>query len=200
MTTLATFKAQVVRNLMDTTNLIWPEVIVEEAIRASLADISRAYDDQLFVEDLDGAGSTTVEVLDHYLLVKGAVAHALIFRTVGRFEESTPEGDLTPQLALLAEKRMDEFKYYLIPIYAEHGTFMGEEERMIWQSAENVLDRALTVSENALDRQHEIDKIMMQYSREDALTEEENARLEELQESDETPFSAWPWNEGKDFA
>jgi len=152
MPTLANFRAQLERNLMDTTNLIWSQAILEEAIRASLADISRAYDEKLTINQLDSEVETTVDPLDFYLLIKGAVAYALIFRTVGRFEEATPEPSLTPHLATVAEQRMKEFKYYLIPIYAEHGTFIGDEEYYLWQSAENALDRALKVSEAALDR------------------------------------------------
>ena len=233
MPNLTDFRLQIERNLMDTTNLIWSTAILEEALRASLADISRAYDEQLFVQNLDTALTTTVNVLDYYLLVKGAVAHALIFRTVGRFEESTPEPSLTPHLATLAEQRMKEFKYYLIPIYAEHGTFIGDEEYYLWQSAENALDRALQVSEAALDRAlkddmqadllfwreaqaaldrahkvseavlnrtHQVDLIQMKFDREDALTATEKARLQELQESDETPWEGWEWEEGKKFS
>jgi hypothetical protein len=55
---------------------------------------------------LDGAPATTVDDLDIYVLVKGAVAHALVFRVVGRYEEATPEPNITPELASLAEKRM----------------------------------------------------------------------------------------------
>ena len=243
MSTLATFKAQVERNLMDTTNLVWPAAIIEEAIRASLSEISRAYDEVLTINQLDGQITTTVETLDFYLLVKGAVAFALLFRTVGRFEEASPEPTLAPALATVAEQRMKEFRYYLMPIYAEHGTFLGDEERMIWQSAENALDRALQVSEAALDRaaatdlqdellfwreaqasldrahkvsesaldrnlkvseagldrQHDFDFLQFKFDREDDLTQQERDRLVELQESDETPWSDWKWNEGKSF-
>jgi hypothetical protein len=61
MSTLTIFRDQVERNLMDTTNLIWSETILEEALRASLADISRAYDTQLYVNGLDGAPATTLD-------------------------------------------------------------------------------------------------------------------------------------------
>lgn len=243
MSNLATFKAQVERNLMDTTNLVWPSVIVEEAIRASLAEISRAYNEQLFINQLDGSVVTTVELLDFYLLVKGAVAFALLFRTVGRFEEASPESTLTPALASVAEQRMKEFRYYLLPIYAEHGTYLGDDERLVWQSAENALDRALQVAEAALDRAatsdlqddllfwkeaqaaldrahkvseaaldrslkvseadldrtHDFDIMQAKWDREDDLALYERERLEELQESDETPWSDWKWNEGKNF-
>jgi hypothetical protein len=144
--TLASVRDQVEINLMDSTNLIWSTTILDEAIRASLADISRAYDTALFLKDLDGAAATTVDDLDIYVLVKGAVAHALVFRVVGRYEEATPEPNITPELASLAEKRMQEFKQYLIPIYAASGVYIGDEDYYIWKSAENLLDRAHDVT------------------------------------------------------
>jgi hypothetical protein len=139
--TLASIRDQVEINLMDSTNLIWSTTILDEAIRASLADLSRAYQDSLFLKDLDSAASTTVDDLDIYVLVKGAVAHALVFRVVGRYEEATPEPNITPALASLAEQRMKEFKAYLIPIYAASGIFVGDEEFYLWKTSENALDR-----------------------------------------------------------
>jgi hypothetical protein len=140
--TLTTVRDQVEINLMDSTNLIWSTTILDEAIRASLADLSRAYQEALFLQGLDSAPATTVDDLDIYVLVKGAVAHALVFRVVGRYEEATPEPNITPELASLAEKRMQEFKAYLIPIYAASGVFIGDEEFYLWKTSENALDRA----------------------------------------------------------
>jgi hypothetical protein len=116
---------------------------------------------------LDGAAATSVDDLDIYVLVKGAVAHALVFRVVGRYEEATPEPNITPELASLAELRMKEFKQYLIPIYAASGVYIGDEDYYLWQSAENLLDRAHDVTmqddqqlwasaEAVLDRAHKV--------------------------------------------
>lgn len=110
---LASIRDQVEINLMDSSNLIWSTTILDEAIRAALADISRVYGDVLTLKDLDSATATTVEDLDAYALVKGAAAHALVFRVIGRYEEATPEPNFTPKLASLAAARMAEFRVYL---------------------------------------------------------------------------------------
>lgn len=108
--TLQSVRAQVEYNLMDTTHLIWSTTTLDEAIRAALADLSITRAQVLQLKDLDGAQTTTVGDLDISLLVKGAAAHALIFRVVGRFEEATPEPNLTPALAKFAENLMKAFK------------------------------------------------------------------------------------------
>ena len=150
--TLASIRDQVEINLADSSNLIWSTTILDEAIRAALLDISRIYDDVLTLNGLDGAGATTVEDLDAYVLVKGAAAHALVFRVVGRFEEATPEPNITPSLADLAEQRMKEFKSYLVQMDYLINGYVQDEAFYNWKTAENVLDRAHAVAEAALDR------------------------------------------------
>ena len=161
--TLASIRDQVEINLADSSNLIWSTTILDEAIRAALLDISRIYDDVLTLNGLDGAGATTVEDLDAYVLVKGAAAHALVFRVVGRFEEATPEPNITPSLADLAEQRMKEFKSYLVQMDYLINGYVQDEAFYNWKTAENVLDRAhelavlddqqaWNTAENALDR------------------------------------------------
>lgn len=112
--TLQSVRTQVETNLMDSTHLIWSTTLIDEALRAALADLSIARSQVLKLKDLDSAQATTVNDLDLYLLVKGAAAHALIFRVVGRFEEATPEPNLTPALAQFAESAMKAFKAELV--------------------------------------------------------------------------------------
>jgi hypothetical protein len=111
--TLATLRDQVELNLMDTSNLIWSTTVLDEAIRAALAQLSRVYGELQTLKDLDAATETTFDDLDAYVLIKGAVAYALTFRSVGRYEESTPEPTLVPGFALMAEEAMAEFRSLL---------------------------------------------------------------------------------------
>lgn len=165
--TLQSVRTQVEYNLMDTTHLIWSATILDEAIRASLADLSIARGEILYLKDLDSAQATTVDALDVYLLVKGAAAHALIFRVVGRFEEATPEPNLTPAFALFAEKNMKAFKTELSGALA---------------SGNPALEVELAKQTNRAN-----------------LRAAEDARLKEMQESNDEPYSAWVEREENKF-
>jgi hypothetical protein len=107
--TLASVRDQIEINLMDTTNLIWSTAVLDEAIRAALQDLSRVYGLAVTLKDLDSAIETTFEDQDVYILIRGAVAYSLTFRSVGRYEEATPEPKLAPSFAINAQVTMAEF-------------------------------------------------------------------------------------------
>ena len=111
--TLASIRDQVEINLMDTANLIWSTTVLDEALRAALLDLGRVYGKELTIKDLDSATQTNIDDQDLYVLVKGAVAHALVFRAVGRFEEDTPEPRIIPHLATHANNASMEFRAML---------------------------------------------------------------------------------------
>lgn len=107
--TLANIRDRVEINLVDSSNLIWSTAVIDEAIRAALLDLSRVYGSVQTLKDLDAALLTTFEDIDAYVLIIGAAAYALMFRTVGRFEESTPEPKIVPSFADLANAQMGIF-------------------------------------------------------------------------------------------
>ena len=107
--TLASIRDRVEINLADSSNLIWSTAIVDEGIRAALLDLSKVYGEDLTLKDLDAALTTTFEDVDAYVLIVGAAAYALMFRTVGRFEESTPEPKIVPMYADMANTHMSTF-------------------------------------------------------------------------------------------
>jgi len=108
--TLITAKAQLAEQLSDITNLIWSSSALEEALRESLAELSKAYGEALTLNGLDGAASTTFDELDTHVLFSGALAYAIRFRVMGRFEEASPE-DLQPEeMARWAEAAMNKFQ------------------------------------------------------------------------------------------
>ena len=111
--TLTTIRAQVETQLMDVANLTWSDDTINEAIRQTLADLSRIYGELQTLDLLDGATETTFDDLDQQPLVLGAVAHALTFRVIGRFEEATPEPKLAAQLADFSQLLMEEFHAHL---------------------------------------------------------------------------------------
>ena len=153
--TLAQIIDKVEINLLDETNLIWSVPVVTEAIRAALTDLSRIRGTVLTLNGLDGAVSTTLADLDHYVVVRGAVAYALLFRVVGRFEEATPEPKIAPSLAAHAEQSMQVYREQLALIDIEVNGFVHDEYMNAWKSAENVLDRNFKSNENLADRIHE---------------------------------------------
>jgi hypothetical protein len=111
--TLSSVRDQVEINLLDSANLIWSTTILDEAIRAALLDLSRIYGEILTLNGLDAATETTFADQDLYVLIRGAVAYALIFRAVGRYEEATPEPTLAPSFAINAQETMAEFRALL---------------------------------------------------------------------------------------
>lgn len=111
--TLSSLRDQVETNLLDSTNLIWSTAVLDEAIRAALAELSRVYGEALTLNGLDLAVATNFDDQDAYVLIRGAVAYALVFRAVGRFEEATPEPKLAPSFAQDAQTTMTEFRAML---------------------------------------------------------------------------------------
>ena len=88
--TLSTARDQVEIRLQDITNLIWTSDTIDEALRSALGDLSTAYGSVLALKDLDGAASTTYEEIDHNTLLVGAVAYAMRFRLIKRFDQAFP--------------------------------------------------------------------------------------------------------------
>lgn len=100
-------------HLLDATNLIWSTTIIDQAIRAALADLSHVYGHPLTLTGLDGALENNFDDLDVFVIVHGAVGYALTFRVVGRYEEATPEPALVPSVAAEAKNAMVEFRAML---------------------------------------------------------------------------------------
>jgi len=108
--TLTTAKAQLAEHLSDITNLVWSSSALEETLRESLAELSKAYGEALTLNGLDDAVSTTFDELDTNVLLSGALAYAIRFRAMGRFEEASPE-DLKPEeMVGWAEAAMNKFQ------------------------------------------------------------------------------------------
>ena len=108
--TLTTAKAQLEEQLSDLTNLVWSGSALEEALRASLAELSRVYGSSLTLNGLDGASASTFDDADTHVLINGGLAYAIRFRVMGQFEEASPE-DLQPEkMAAWATETMQQFQ------------------------------------------------------------------------------------------
>jgi hypothetical protein len=127
--------------LQDIANLIWTADTIDEALRAALGDLSNAYGVSLTLKDLDSEAETSYEAIDHNTLLVGAVANALRFRLVKRFDQTYPQRENPEGLANWATIQMNLFQ-----------------------------------------------SLLMQ------------TRLRRFSESTDHPFSAWEWEEGKDFS
>ena len=93
--TLTSVRDQVETRLQETANLIFSTDTIDEALRGSLYELSSSYGAAQTLSGLDGASSTTFEDQDLNTLILGAVAYALRFRLVGKFEEASPIHHLT---------------------------------------------------------------------------------------------------------
>ena len=114
--TLTTLKTRLAEQLSDLTNLVWSSTALEEALRSSLGELSKAYGETLTLEGLDEADSTTFDPVDTQVLLKGGLAYAIRFRVLGRFEEASPR-DLHPEeMARLAEETMNQFQSELTAV------------------------------------------------------------------------------------
>ena len=114
--TLSTTRDQVETRLQDSTNLIFSTSTIDEALRASLNELSNAYGLAQTLKDLDLAASTTFDDVDQNTLIVGAVAYALRFRLVGKFEEASPVRERPEDLARWATEFMEEFQSLLTHI------------------------------------------------------------------------------------
>jgi len=111
--TLSTVRDQVELHLMDSTNLVYSTTTLDEGIRMALGELSRVYGITVTLSGLDTATTTNFDACDLYVLLIGAVAYALTFRVVGRFEQATPEPDRTAELDALAQQKMGRFRSLL---------------------------------------------------------------------------------------
>ena len=107
--TLATARDQVEMRLQDNANLIFSSDTIDEALRASLGELSNAYGAAVTLKDLDGALLTTFDDLDLHTLLVGTAAYCLRFRLVGKFEEASPIREHPEDLARWATEFMEEF-------------------------------------------------------------------------------------------
>ena len=114
--TLTSVRDQVETRLQETANLIFSTDTIDEALRGSLAELSGSYGAVQTLSGLDGASSTTFEEQDLNTLILGAVAYALRFRLVGKFEEASPIREHPEDLAKWATEFMNEFQSQLIMV------------------------------------------------------------------------------------
>ena len=108
--TLATVQALVETNLLDSSNYIYPEVLIQQAIRTSLAEISTIYGAALLLEDLDAAASTTILEVDVPVLVLGSTVYCLVFRISQRYEEASPVREQIDDLVKAKDKVQDLYQ------------------------------------------------------------------------------------------
>jgi len=111
--TLSSVRDQVETRLQDPSNLIFSTDTIDEALRASLANLSNAYGSSQPLKDLDGAASTTFEDVDLNTLIVGTAAYCLCFRFIGKYEEASPDREKSLDLAKAAAETMHEFQSLL---------------------------------------------------------------------------------------
>ena len=107
--TLATVRDQLENRLVDATILIFSTTVLDEALRASLAEISNSYGTALTLNGLDAATETTIEDVDIHSLLVGGMAYACRFRLAEKYEEASPEREHPEHLAAWATQFMHEF-------------------------------------------------------------------------------------------
>ena len=108
--TLTTVRNQVETQLTDTSNLIWPEATIDQAIRTALAEISQIYGEALTLDGLDTETTTTIEEQDIFVLVTGAMVYCLLFRVTERYEEASPNREDIDDLVKAKDKNLDLYQ------------------------------------------------------------------------------------------
>ena len=114
--TLTTVRDQLEIRLSDSSNLIWSTNLLDESIRAALADISKVFHTVQTLSGLDGALLTSLDELDLNCLLVGSLAYAFRFRLINRFEQASPEEENPQDLALLSTDFMNDFQSMLTQI------------------------------------------------------------------------------------
>lgn len=113
---LTTCRTQLAQRLQDPSNLIYATSTLDEALRASLAELSSAYGAVVSLDGLDGETSTTFDDADLHSFLVGAHAHALRMRLTGKMDEPNPARENLIYLASLATTTMNEFQALLTHI------------------------------------------------------------------------------------
>lgn len=131
--TLSTARDQVEVRLQDITNLIWSTETIDEALRAALADLSTAYGTTLSLKDLDGAAATTYEGLDQNVFFVGAVAYALRFRLIKRFDQAYPSREDPDDLANGAISQMNIFQSLLTQVRLRRFSESTDSPYSLWE-------------------------------------------------------------------
>lgn len=108
--TLASLRETLALRLSDQNNLVYDTATLDEALRSSLAEISRVNGAALFISGLDDSLVTTLPEMFIQPLLMGAVAFALRFRTAGQFEPVSLDSDLPAALLVASQQQMDQFK------------------------------------------------------------------------------------------
>ena len=108
--TLTNMKTRLAEQLADLANLVWSPSNLEEALRSSLAELSKAYGETLTLDGLDSATTTSLEERDAHVLLSGALAYAVRFRVMGRFEEASPGDPQPEEMAGWAVDAMNKFQ------------------------------------------------------------------------------------------
>ena len=111
--TLSSLKDQLALRLSDQNNLVYDAATLDEALRASLAELSRVNGADLFISGLDDALETTLPASFVHPLLVGAVAFALRFRAAGQFEPVSLDSDLPSALLVASHKQMEAFRQAL---------------------------------------------------------------------------------------
>ena len=114
--TLSTIKERVSCHLNDTGGLVWPDALLETAVRSALLALGRILEEPLTLEGLDGAVETTLADDGQHVLITGAVAYALNLRATGRFEDANSRKDLPANLADWATAHMARFQAMLAEV------------------------------------------------------------------------------------
>ena len=195
---LTTTKTSVEIHLQDISNLIFSDTSIEEAIRSALRAMSRVYETALTLNGLDGAVSNNFDETDNQVLIDGAVAYSLVFRAIHRFDEATSETDLPPDFSSLAQARMNDFYALLTQVELRIlGVSVHDHtHELAMLDDKQAHDLAVIAAKHA----NQLEIISDANDREDAAKAAEIARLTELQESEDHPYSQWEWDEGDDFA
>jgi hypothetical protein len=107
--TLSSVRDQVETQISDSTNLIFPTALIDEALRVALSDLSLVYGSSQTLKDLDSALVTTFDDEDLSVVVRGGVAYSLLIRSSGRFEEAYPEPNLTVDFFKVATFMLKSF-------------------------------------------------------------------------------------------
>jgi len=115
--TLASLVDRVEQWILDTSNLIYPALAIEEGVRLALGEynlLRSSFNLASFtVDGLDGAAVTTVPLAHESLLVVGAAAYTIAGRHIDRTETFDFNEKLPKELAEWGKSRYAEFRRLL---------------------------------------------------------------------------------------
>jgi len=118
-TNLADLESRLAVSLMDTLHRMYPITVLDEGIRKALNEYSTLHATAFSLQNLDGAGATTLPPLHEEIILIGAAGFAVQARAIAEADAFNQAARLPADLAGWSEKQITIFKAVLLNTFEQ---------------------------------------------------------------------------------